>query len=266
MGIQLGMTDHPRGLASTQWTSTSARPFGPAPGAGVAGLESGFAAQEVKPFAFDDERIRVDQAFSVKKQPVAANEIPSMVIRFLFTDRGSITKGAMDKQVSALLKKAGYRVSIKSSFKPVTVRWKWGTIGKEAAGDTLLYVPVVAEPAAYAGLRYASSSHDEPLYAPDDKKLSQVPTQIWVYTMAVTSASSSMTDGEAAQVLTLLKLARVNIAKSGANAFSSVWLTMRGCPSTLFGGGKRPKKGGWSPILLVAAFEILRIHAGSEVL
>ena len=255
------------GLGSTRWTSTVPTPFGPAPGGGMGGgmFESGFAAQP-QSIDMDAERILAKGPFSVKKEEVTPGDIPSMVIRFRYTDRGSLTKAQLDTNVKAFLKKAGYKVSKASSFKPVNVTWKWGTIGVEASGDVPLYVPVVATPPPYEGLRYAGSVFGAPLYAPDAKALSPMPNQIWVYTVAITSAADTMTDGESAQALTLLKQAMINMAP--ANAYATVLATLRGCPRDVF--GKKPEvtlaKAGWSTLLLVVAYNMVTMHVGSEVM
>ncbi len=275
-------------LGATKWTSNSPRPFARAPGAGLGStrgaptvptrfgpvpgggsmggmFESGFAAQE-QSIDMDAERILAKGPFTVKKEPIAAGDIPSMVIRFRYTDRGSLTKDRLDTKVKEFLKKAGFKVSKASSFKPVNVTWKWGTMGVEAAGDVPLYVPVVSTPAAYEGLRYAGAVFGAPLYAPEAKALEPMPNQIWVYTMAITSAADTMTDGEAAQGLTLLKQAMINMAP--ANAYGTVLVVLRGCPRDVF--GKRPDavlvKAGWSSLILVAAYNMLIPHFGSEVL
>ena len=256
------------GLASTKWTSTVATPFGPAPGGGRMGgmFESGFAAQE-QSLTMDAEKILKQQAFSVKQEPVKPGDIASMVIRFVFTDRGTLTKKQLDSLVYGLLKKAGYKVSLTSSYKSHNVTWRWGKIGVEAAGDVPLYVPVVSAPAAYAGLRYAGNVFGAPLYTPDAKAMAPLPGQIWVYTMAVPSAHDTMTDGDAAQVTTLLKQSRINIADAGADAYSTVWLTLRGCPVGLFKKAEsKIVKAGWSSLLLLVAYNMVAPHIGSEVL
>lgn len=256
----------PMELGSTKWTSNTPHPFARAPGAGMGALhETGFAAQE-QSINMDSERILAKGPFTVRRQPVTAGNIPSMVIRFRYTDRGSLTKQQLDAKVKTFLKKASYRVSKASSFKPVDVTWKWGTMGKEAAGDVPLYVPVVASPGAYAGLRYSGNLFSAPLYAPDAKALAPLPNQIWVYTVAITSQTETMTDGEAAQVLTLLKQAMVNMAP--ANAYASVLITLRGCPLNVFApkGGSTIAKAGWDGLLLLVAYNMIVPHIGSEVL
>lgn len=255
------------GLGAARWTSTVPTPFGPAPGGGSMGgmYDSGFAATP-QSIDMDAERILAKGPFSVKKEPIAGSDIPSMVIRFRYTDRGALTKGQLDTRVKAFLKKAGFKVSKASSFKPVNVAWKWGTMGAEAAGDVPLYVPVVASPPAYEGLRYAGAVFGEPLYAPDAKALEPMPNQIWVYTVAITSAADTMSDGESAQALTLLKQAMINMAP--ANAYGTVLATVRGCPRDVF--GKKPEvtlaKAGWSSLILYVAYNVLSLHVGSEVL
>lgn len=279
MSMELGSTKwtsntpHPfsrapgAGLGSTRWTSTVPTPFGPAPGGGMGGgmFESGFAVTEQR-IDMDAERILAKGPFTVKKEEIQPGDIPSMVVRFQYTDRGSLTKPQLDMKVKAFLKKAGYKVSEASSFKPVNVTWKWGTMGVEATGDVPLYVPVVATPAPYEGLRYAGAVFGAPLYAPDAKALEPMPNQIWVYTVAITSSADTMTDGEAAQALTLLKQAMINM--SPANAYATVIVTLRGCPLSVF--GQKPgitlAKAGWSSLLLVVAYNMVTMHVGSEVM
>jgi hypothetical protein len=285
------------GLASTRWTSTVPTPFGPAPGGGRLGgmFESGFAADPVPALQVEKGSaapgqtqsalirqqltngvappvsIKMDPLdvigkgpFTVKKEPVAANEIPSMVIRFQLTDRGTLTKEALDKNVHAFLKSAGYRVSVKSTFTPIDVTWRWV---HDTQAD--FYYPVVSSPAALAGMRYSGNAIMLPVYQASDPLLAKLPNQIWIYTMAVTSAHSTMSDGEAAQVLTLLKQSMVNMRP--ANFYTRVALTLRGCPSTLFGATNtdpipKPSKAGWSPLILIVAYELLSIHMGSDVI
>lgn len=257
------------GLGSTRWTSTVPTPFGPAPGGGGVGgmFESGFAAQE-QSIDMDAERILAKGPFTVKKEEVKPGDIPSMVVRFRYTDRGALTKDTLDTKVKTFLKRAGFKVSKASSFKPVNVTWKWGTMGQEAAGDMPLYVPVVATPAPYGGLRYAGAAFGAPLYAPDAKALEPMPNQIWVYTVAITSAVNTMTDGESAKALTLLKQSMINMA--AANAYGTVLATMRGCPRSVFGAkpamASVAKGVGWSSLILVVAYNMLVPHIGSEVL
>ena len=255
-------------LGSTKWTSNNPHPFSRAPGGGMGALhETGFAAQDQSiDMDMDSERILAKGPFKVQRLPVTPGDIPSMLISFRYTDRGSLTKQLLDAKVKAFLQKASFRVSKSSSFKPVDVTWKWGTMGKEASGDVPLYVPVVASPGAYEGLRYSGNLFSAPLYAPDAKALAPLPNQIWVYTMVITSQTETMSDGESAQALTLLKQAMINMSK--ANAYATVLITLRGCPRKIFGPKSGPaiKKAGWDALLLLVAYNMIVPHFGSEVL
>ncbi len=293
MGIQLGTArwtstnPHPfapapgggmGGLASTRWTSTVPTPFGPAPGAGSMGevYNSGFAAQPVADpsISLEPEVITSKGPITVVHGPRKDGETPSLVISMRFTDRGAITQELLDKQIHAFLKTTGFKVSKAASFKAVNVSWRWGKMGAEAAGDVALYVPEVAS-GPYAGLRYAGAAYPEPLYQPSPQTLARMPRQIWVYTMAVTSAHNTMSDGDAAQALTLLKQAMINLAGSGHGGSigrPGVIVTLRTCPSGIFGGnGKKiviskPVKTGFSALLLLVAYNMISPHVGSEVL
>jgi hypothetical protein len=222
--------------------------------------ESGFAATPVSGGVtkLDDQQILV-QGLTVVREPVTGNDIPSLVIRMRYTDRGTASQGVIDAQVRTILEKAGFRVSRATSFKPQDVTWKWQLIGKEAAGDVPIYVPVVATPAEYAGLKYAGSAFPEPLYQPTAAALAKLPNQIWVYTIGVTSAQNTMTDGEAAQGLTLLKQAMVNLANTTHSAVN-VRVTARGCPESLFQPKPGPSPiaiGTFSGLILLAAYNML---------
>ena len=261
------------GLASTRWSSTSAHPFGPAPGAGrgLGTLTSGFAAERVADpsISMEPERIISKGPFTVKQKPVGVGEIPSLVIRMRYTDRGSLTKSQLDANVKALIKKAGYKVSKASSFRPVDVTWRWDTIGKEASGDVPIYVPVVSTPAALTDVRYAGGAYPESLYEPSSQILAKIPGQVFIYTLAVTSGRNTMADGEAAQVLTLLKQAMVNMAST--NSFANVLITLQGCPASVFGPSAKKKlppvaKAGWSALVLLVAYNMVMPHVGSEVI
>jgi hypothetical protein len=278
-------------LGATRWTSNTPRPFARAPGGGMGTVatpfgrlpaggrlggvfESGFAAEAVGPAAsnvvMNPEKILVNsRLFTVKREPVTGNDVPALVARFRYTDRGTLTKEVLDAKVAGLMKKAGFKVSTVTSFKGVNVTWRWEKIGAEAAGDVPIYVPVVAAPAEYAGLRYAGSAFRQSLYAPDDKVLASMPNQLWIYTVAFTSAHDSMADGEAAQALTLLKQAVADM--EGSESYGTILATLRGCPRELFGPVigpviPKPVKAGFSALLLLVAYNFITAHAGSEVL
>ena len=146
------------GLAATRWTSTVPTPFGPAPGGGRLGgmFESGFAAEEAVPtgegpgIVMDPIKVLGKGPFTVKREQVKAGEVPSMVVRMRYTDRGSLTQGTLDASVRALLKTAGFKVSLASSFKPLNVTWRYE---HDAPAD--FYFPVIQTPAALILFRMA---------------------------------------------------------------------------------------------------------------
>jgi hypothetical protein len=196
------------GLGSTRWTSTVPTPFGPAPGGGSFGAvyDSGFAATregqviQTEPgkrtyVEMEAEKVLAKGPFTVIEGPQTEGEIPSIVVNMRFTERGTITQAALDKSTLDLLRGAGFKTSKKSAFKSVKVRWTWGKIGAQAAGDVPLYVPQVAD-GPYKGLRYAGPKFMQAgLYEPEPKVLAAMPPVIWVYSLAATSAHSTMTDG-----------------------------------------------------------------------
>jgi hypothetical protein len=279
------------GLGSTRWTSTVPTPFGPAPGGGSFGgvYNSGFAATrngevlqtESGQSAYvemEAERISAKGPFTVIEGPKVAGEVPSIVVNMRFTERGSLTQEALDKNVLDLLRTAGFRTSKKSTLKSVAVRWTWGRIGAEAAGDVPFYAPEVAD-GPYKGLRYAGPKLTGPgFYEPEPRVLSSMPPTIWVYSLAATSAHSTMSDGEAAQALTVLKQALILIANSATGAQLGVpgtIITRRTCPTIVFTGAvdkplPKPVQAGvtaaWSALLLLVAYNMVASHVGSEVL
>lgn len=276
MSIQLGSTKwtsntpHPfsrapgAGLGSTKWTSNTPHPFARAPGGGMGLASSGFEAQE-QSIDMDEERIESLGPFTVERQEIKPGDIPSMVIKFRYTDRGTLTKAKLDAKVKTFLAQSGYRTSKASSFQPANVTWKWGTIGVEASGDVPLYVPVVATPSPYAGIRYSGNKFGAPMYTPDMNVLAPLPNQIWIYTVVITSSADTMTDGESAQALTLLKQAMVNMAP--ALAYSTVLITLRGCPLGVFKtklASTPLAKAGWSSLILYVAYQMVIMPLSAE--
>jgi len=253
-------------LASTRWTSTVPHPFAPAPGGGM-GYISGFHAAPA------NEEITVDPLlvlgrgpFTVKKEPFVSGQTPSMVVRFVFTDRGRANKSVLDAQVRELMRKAGYKTSKVTSFKSEPVTWRW----QQDKGGTF-YMAVVQTPKKWAGMRYAGQALGVgPVYEPDAALLGKLPTQLWVYTVALTTAYDTMSDADGAQTITLLKQAMVNMANAGVGSYAHVIATVRSCPSEVFGKVIKPvakasvAKTGSAALLLLFAYNLLSPHIGSE--
>lgn len=302
MGIELGTArwtstnPHPfapapgggtAGLGSTRWTSTVPTPFGPAPGAGMGEVyNSGFAATrngaiiQTTPgkatyVEMEAEREYVRGPYAVVEGPRKAGEIPSLVISMRFTERGAVTKELLDKTIRDTLKTANYKVSRSTSFKSVQVGWGWGKVGAVASGDVPFYVPRVAS-GPYKGLGYRGPvlSGAPGVYEPDPRMLAKMPSTIWVYTVAVTSAHNTMSDGDAAQVLTLFKQALLTLANTASGeslGHPGAIISLRTCPHAVFGGTQRaaiskPLKTGFSALVLLVAYNMISTHVGSEVL
>lgn len=269
-------------LGSTRWTDNSPRPFARSPGAGMgafatprrkvhpgfSGLhESGFAAEDAVPagtptITMDPTLVLGTGPFTVIKQTVGAGQIPSLLIKFYYTDRGALTQDMLDQQVKAFVKAAGFKVSRATSFVPMAVNWKW-----EHDTQADFYYPVVSSPAAITGMKYSGNAVQLPVYTADASVLAKLPNSIYVYTLAVTSGNNTMTDGEAAQVLTLLKQAMVNMAS--ANGYANVNLILLGSPPEVFEEPSKPViatviSAGASGLLLVVAWNLLSAHIGSE--
>jgi hypothetical protein len=275
------------GLGSTRWTSTVPTPFGPAPGAGSFGevYNSGFAATrngqiiQTAPgkktyVEMDAELERVRGPFRVVEGPRKDGEVPSLVLNMRFTSRGTVTKELLDKTIRDVFKDAKFKVSRATSFKSARVSWGWGKIGAQAAGDVPLYVPRVAS-GPYKGLGYRGPLLTAPgLYEPDSQLLAKMPSTIWVYSLALTTAHNTMSDGDAAQALTLLKQAVADLsaaASGGVLGHPGAIITRRTCPHSIFGQAPvdpipKPVKTGFSALLLLVAYNMLSPHIGSEVL
>ena len=252
-------------LGGTRWTSNSPRPFSRSPGAGMGALhESGFAAEIVMN---DIHVIPKQWPFAVKQEPVGAGTIPSIVIRMRYTDRGLLTQASLDKGVYEFLKANGLKVSTATSFKPVKVTWKWM---HDTQAD--FYYPVIATPGELAGLRYSGNAVTLPVYSADPKVIAKLPSEIYVYTMAATKpllggdgSGGAMDDRFAAQVLTLVRQAMVNMAS--AQGYAHVLFTTRGCPCEVFGACQPippPIIWGFSSLLLLVAYNMIAPHVGSE--
>lgn len=251
------------GLASARWTDNSPRPFSRAPGAGglrgLKGFETGFAADPVN----EEPAINVigQGPFTVTQQPALAGEIPSLFIQFVYTDRGLLNKERLDANVSELLQRSGFRTSKATSFVPEAVTWR---LVHEPQAD--FYFPVVATPAKFAGLRYSGNAITLPLHSNDASALSKLPPSVYVYTLAATSNSNTMSDEDAARALTLLRQAMTTMANGGMQAYAHVNIVRRSSPPEVFGDqGIGPvAKLGISSLILVAALNMLANHVGSE--
>jgi hypothetical protein len=257
-------------LGSTRWTSTVPTPFGPAPGGGSFGgvYDSGFAADPVTEYGegemADDWIVKGEWDINVIKKPVAAGKVPSMVLQFFITDRGIADKASLDKDVHDFLKASGYKVSLKTSFQTVPVTWKWA---KEASVPGLdFYHAAIATPAKYAGLWYAGSAMSDTIYTPSDELLKKVPNHVYIYTMALTSASNTMTDGDSAQALTLIKQGLINMNRDlGVRIYTQINATITGCPHSVFVTPVKPVvKGVISSLILIAAWNMIATQIGSE--
>jgi hypothetical protein len=272
------------GFESTRWTSTAATPFGPAPGAGRGlGYTSGFHAAPVNPNAIQMDPLLVlgKGPFTVKREPFLAGETPSMVVRFIFTDRGATTQGVLDASVKAFLKNAGFKASKATSFKPESVTWRW----QIDPGGTFYYA-IVQTPEKWKGMRYAGGAVGSgPVYEPSAALMAKLPTQLWVYTVAFTSGQSTMSDSDGARAITLLKQAMVNMADAKMQSYAHVHVVVRSCPGSLFENGDKPvpvppvpippvppvpippiAKTGLTMLGLLIAYNMISPHIGSESL
>lgn len=256
-------------LGSTRWTSNTPHPFSRSPGAGGRSLrglhESGFAAETLPASTVlpDIHVIPKQWPFAVKQEPVGAGMIPSIVIRMRYTDRGTLTQAVLDKNIYQYLEKNGFKVSAATSFKPVRVTWKWM---HDTQAD--FYYPVVATPVELAGLRYAGNAVTLPVYSADPKVIAKLPSEIYVYTMAATTPApggGTMTDAEAARVLSFVRQAMMDMASAGG--YAHVLFTTRGCPCEVFGSCQPVPPivvAGFSSLLLLVAYNMVAPHIGSE--
>jgi hypothetical protein len=276
-------------LGSTKWTSTVPTPFGPAPGAGLGDgvqrrprraattdYESGFAADPVTTeYTFSKASIAqgLDKSYVAKTQPVAQGQIPAALVQLYFTDRGTATKTLLDRGVFDVMRSAGFQVSRTTKFDPLLVQWK-----KQNIPGTDFFRAVVASPASIAGMMYGGSALGDEQIA-TDATMVNLPNSIYVYTFAVTTAKDTFTDAEGAKLLTLLKqtLGRVLPASGG---YAAKHVTLMGAAPDVFIGPKPaptpdptpgPTPGpspivvaGISSILLIAAYNMLSPHIGSE--
>lgn len=229
----------------TRWTSNNPAPFSRAPGAGrglgedisrrprqaaTTDFESGFAAEPAdSELVFSPQLVKAAKPFVVKKLPVSQGEVPAALIQFYLTDRGGMNQERFDKGVRDRLRAEGFKTSRATRFEPLQVSWKW-----ERKDD--FYFPVVAAPASVAGLRYAGNALKLPVYNPSSADLAKLPTQLYRYTVAVTSAQNQMSDADAAKVLTVLTQA-LSMILTPAQAYAKVYVTLRGSVPSVFDGG-----------------------------
>lgn len=236
---------------STKWTSNSPLPFGPAPGAGrgafgegisrrarrrqtIAGFDSGFAAEPADEVTFSEEH--VEGKWVVREKPVLQGQIASALVQLYLTDRGTLTQSRLDSTVLKAVKAAGFKASRAVKLEQVAVTWKW-------AHEPDFYYPVVAAPKNLAGLKYAGNALKLPVYTPLSSDLAKLPGRIFVYTFAATSAQETMTDAEAAKLLSVLKASLGGIL-SPAGAYAAPYFTRLGSPPEVFEGGSGSSSSG----------------------
>jgi hypothetical protein len=257
----------------TRWTSNNPAPFSRAPGGGrglgedisrrprqaaTTDFESGFAAEPAdSEMVFSPQLVKAAKPFVVKKLPVAQGEVPAALVQFYLTDRGGMSQERFDTGVGDRLRAEGFVTSRASRFEPLQVSWKW-----ERKDD--FYFPVVSAPAGIAGLRYAGNAIKLPVYNPSSADLASLPTQLYVYTMAVTSAQRQMTDADAAKLLTVLTQT-LSTTLSAAQAYAKVYVTLRGSDPAVFDGpkpGPTPiAKAGFYSVALILLYNLIGPHA-----
>lgn len=242
------------GLASTRWTSNTPRPFARAPGSGTQGL-SGFAASPAT-IQGDDILVTAKKwAFEVVRLPIEAGKIPSMLLQLRFTDRGTFSfVGQLDAQILPMLKKAGFKTSKATSFTPIGVKWARAALG----GD--LYYPVVQSPAELAGLRYSGNAVTLPWTSAQSvsaSELSKLPSNIYVYTVAVTSNDNTMTDAQGAQALSVI---HTWLQNQNAGAYMTGKATVLGSDPSIFPGPITPATAAVSGLALIIAWNMLADH------
>lgn len=250
------------GLSGAKWTDNSPRPFARSPGAGLNGvdLQSGFAADNVVSFADEAPTTIIGKGdVSVRKLPIAQGKIPSLLIKRILTDRGTVTQELLDTALKEGLKSAGFRVSKASSFEAVPVSWQWF---HETQGD--FYYPIISKPPQFAGLKYSGNAIPLPDHTGDNALLAKLPANVYVYTFAATSDNNTMSDADAAKALTVLtaitKQATTQLA--GAQSYGTIDLTVLGSDPDIFPKPPIPVPViiGGVGLLLVAAVNLLSPH------
>jgi hypothetical protein len=266
------------GLGSVSWTDNSPRVFARSPGAGMGlwpgpknhplnnngpyGLVltrgddlSAFEAQAVDPrtqLAVDEDRIEARwRGFDVSVQPIEKGKVPSMLVKFYFTDRGVLTQAQLDAQLPAELKKAGLKVSSQTKLEAVPVTWRW-----QREGD--MYYPVVSLPAQLAGTRYAglafNTSAGDQFKRPTAERLAALPSAVYVYTFVVTGTDNTFSDASGAATLSVM---RSWLSKSPAGASSPGGAAVvLGSDASIFGPIPTPGPAsvfGWGLLLVAAA-------------
>ena len=243
------------GLASTRWTTNTPWPFARSPGAGTSGI-SGFSATPATIQGDDIQVLAKKWDFEVvRNAPVigAPNQIPIMFVQLRFTDRGMISSAAqLDAQILPPLRSAGFKTSKATSFNAVPVSWKITTVT-----GTALYAPVVDAPADLAGIRYSGNAVTLPWTGADPKQLSALPSNMYVYSFAVTSKNDSMTDAEGAQVLSLV---RAWLQGQSAKAYATGKATLMSGDKSLFVTPITPVAAGAFGLILVVAWNMLSPH------
>lgn len=256
-----------KGFGSTRWSSTSIAPFGPAPGANALGegmsrhprqkattdFESGFAAEPVESeFVAPGETVLGRWPVKVMQRSVTQGQIPAALVQVYLTDRGTLTQPQLDQGLLQAVRGAGYRISKAVKLEPVSVTWVW-------RHEPDFYYPVVSTPSNLAGMKYAGNAITLPAYSAAPAELAKLPRQMYVYTFAATTAQSTMTDADAAKLLSTLKAAMASTLPA-AQAYANVYFTRLGAPEDAFGpaGGSVPAvaKLGFSALALIAAVNI----------
>ncbi len=241
-------------LGSTRWTSNSARPFARSPGAGTQGL-SGFAATPATIQGDDIQVLAKKWAIEVSRVDNTVKDgIPAMLVQLRFTDRGTLALvSQLDAQILPPLKAAGFKISKSTSFSPIAVTWT-----KQALGSDLYY-PVVASPAELAGIKYAGNAVTLPwtsAQAVSPSELAKLPSNIYVYTFAVTGKDNLMTDAQGAAVLSSL---HDWLQKQQAGAYMTGKATLMNVSKGVFP-SISPVAVGVSGLILAAAWEMISTH------
>ena len=206
---------------------------------------------------FEEER--VEGKWVVREKPVLQGQIASALVQLYLTDRGTLTQSKLDSSVLKAVKAAGFKASRAVKLETVAVSWKW-------AHEPDFYYPIVSAPQNLAGLKYAGNALQLPVYSPTSSDLAKFPGRIYVYTFAATSAKDTMSDAEAAKILSVLKAALGGIL-GPAGAYAAPFFTRLGSPPEVFDPapvvpvpGPEPE-GGLSPVAVVGASFLVLVAA-----